>query len=180
MSSDYERLVAKVDALAETLTDRLRESLSCAPGCASCCHVELSVSAVEADAIGAHIAALDDDARTSIAARAERHDGRCVMLDDDSLCSIFAVRPLVCRTQGLPLLYPHDFVPAEAVLARTNRGSITACPLNFRDRVPTEADSIDATRLDTMLALVDRLESERLGAKERDRVAIRELARRAL
>lgn len=176
MASAYDRLVGKVDAETATLSHRLRDSLRCRAGCASCCHVELTVAAVEADAIVAYLADAGADVRESIHGRADRRDGRCVMLDDDDLCSIFPVRPLVCRTQGLPLLYPHDVVPIEAVLARTDRGSITACPLNFEERKPTIDDAIDAARLDTMLGLVDHLDAEARGVSSRPRVALRTIA----
>jgi len=180
MASDYDRLVEKVDSLSAVLTVRLRDELACAPGCASCCHVELTVAAVEADAIRRELDRLPEAARRAIAERADEPPtpgGRCVMLDDASLCSIFPSRPLVCRTQGLPLLYPADFVPADAILVSTPRGAITACPLNFRTRTPSLEDAVDAARVDAMLALVDRLEGERSGTPERPRIGMRELAK---
>lgn len=180
MSSDYGRLVEKVDSLSATLTARCHDQLACAPGCASCCHVELTVAAVEADAIAQELATVSAGSRRRIAERADEGavpGGRCVMLDDDALCAIFPARPLVCRTQGLPLLYPTSFVPIDAVLVKTARGAITACPLNFRTRAPGLDDTVDAERVDAMLALVDRLESDRRGGPARGRVALRDLAR---
>lgn len=178
MSADYRRLVDKVDETTAALSRRLASELACGPGCASCCHVELTVVGVEADAIAAHVATLPLEVRAAIHARATVLDGRCVMLDDRDLCRVFPVRPLVCRTQGLPLLYPEDTIPIEAILRRTPRGAITACPLNFQGEKPNAEDAIDAERMDTMLGLVDRLDARERGI-ERPRTALRDLARSA-
>lgn len=177
MSNDYARLVAKVDALSAGIGATAASELACRAGCASCCMVELGVVAVEADRIREALAHLPAEARAAIRERADAPEGRCVMLDDDDRCAIHPARPLVCRTQGLPLLYPEGFVPEEAVLARTQRGAVTVCPLNFRTRRPEPSEIVDAERLDVMLGLIDRLEAERSGEPAGRRFRLRDLAR---
>lgn len=83
-----------------------RRDIACAKGCAHCCHVWVSVRAPEVlfllpvlrakgrslsiDESLARTAALDVEARRQVAAA-------CPMLGDDSLCQIYATRPLACR-----------------------------------------------------------------------------------
>lgn len=86
----------------------------------------------------------------------EVDDVRCVMLGDDGRCAVYAARPLVCRSQGLPLAYPNDVVPIEAVRARAGDKALVWCPLNFTARPPTGPDLLDAGRLDEALALLNR------------------------
>ncbi|MCU0672558.1 MAG: YkgJ family cysteine cluster protein [Myxococcota bacterium] len=86
----------------------------------------------------------------------EDDDVRCVMLGDDGRCAVYAARPLVCRSQGLPLAYPNDVVPIEAVRARAGDKALVWCPLNFTTRPPTGPDLLDAGRLDEALALLNR------------------------
>lgn len=86
----------------------------------------------------------------------EDDDVRCVMLGDDGRCAVYTARPLVCRSQGLPLAYPNDVVPIEAVRARAGDKALVWCPLNFTARPPTGPDVLDAGRLDEALALLNR------------------------
>lgn len=179
MTTDYDRLVAKVDALCATIEARCVDALACRGGCAGCCQVELTVARVEALAVVQALESLPPVSRAGIAARAAEPPGgtpRCVMLDEHDLCAIHPARPLVCRTQGLPLLYPSGLVPAEAVKLRTNRGEVTVCPLNFRERDPEAPELVDAERIDTLLALVDRLAAERDGTMVGKRFSLRALA----
>lgn len=135
--------------------------MECRAGCTGCCQVQLTVSPVEASAIRDHLASLPAEPRAALATRAasrrpDRPDAPCVMLGDDGRCAIYPARPLICRTQGLPLLYESDLLPAEAVLGRTERGDVTWCPLNFTHAPPEAEDVLDADRIDQMLALVNR------------------------
>lgn len=178
MSDDYERLVEKVDSATSAVAERRARDLACRKGCAGCCHVELTIARVEAERVARAFALLPDAVRAEAHARAEAPpDGRCVMLDAEDACIVHGARPLVCRTQGLPLLYPEGVIPVDAVRLRTSRGDATICPLNFTDSSPAGEDLIDAARIDTMLALIDRLDAEAKGHALESRIAIRELAR---
>ena len=160
MTDDYRRLRDRVDAFAAEVSERRRDDLSCGPGCSACCEAHLSVSAIEAAEVVRALDALAPERREALRARAGREaegDPRCVMLDDDGLCAVYEARPIVCRTQGLPLLYPPGFVPAEAVLGPTPKGDVTCCPLNFTRSQPSARDVLDMGHVDTMLALIGRL-----------------------
>ena len=51
----------------------------------------------------------------------------CPLLVDDQ-CSIYDSRPIICRTQGLPLLYE----------AEDGNSEVDFCPLNFTDENATD------------------------------------------
>ncbi|CAN5699716.1 hypothetical protein BH09MYX1_BH09MYX1_53940 [soil metagenome] len=69
--------------------------LHCARGCSSCCLDELTVFEVEAEPIRR--------LHAELLAHGVPHVGGCAFLDDAGGCRIYAERPYVCRTQGLPL-----------------------------------------------------------------------------
>jgi hypothetical protein len=92
-----------------------------------------------------------------------------VLLDGEDACSIYPARPLVCRSQGLPLRYPSDLVPAEAVRVRLPTGVLTVCPLNFTTRAPLANEALDAERVDQILAVLNHryCEAQGLDASQR-------------
>lgn len=70
--------------------------LQCRQGCVSCCTDGLTVFEVEAGHIRRHHAEL-------LATGTPHAEGACAFLDEGGACRIYAERPYVCRTQGLPL-----------------------------------------------------------------------------
>lgn len=157
--ADYLALRAKVDSFARGVAER-RDDLTCRSGCSGCCHVRLEVSDVEADALRRALQRLvgSDAGRAALSeslARSAATADTCVLLDEDGRCLAYEARPLVCRTQGLPLRYPADTVPVEALSGRAAGGDVTWCPLNFRERRPEPEDVLDAERVDVMLGLVN-------------------------
>jgi len=173
---EYLALVAKVDAFAQAVAARRAEDVRCRAGCSACCEVELSVCGVEAARIAHALVCLDGPTRARIGARAGRR-GRCVMLEDDGRCAVYEARPLVCRTQGLPLAYPEGTLPVATVRARGGADrEITFCPLNFEARGPDAADVLDAERVDRTLALVNLRHAEAHGLAPLARVPLGELA----
>ncbi|MBN8613738.1 MAG: YkgJ family cysteine cluster protein [Deltaproteobacteria bacterium] len=181
----HRALVAKVDAFDVAVRTRRAADMACRAGCSACCGQQLSVCDVEAALLREGIDALDDEARAGLALRLETvgPESACVFLDAAGRCAVYASRPLVCRTQGLPLRYPNGVIPVSAVFLRretvgseTVGSDVTWCPLNFRDAPPSPPDVIDAARVDTMLALSNR---DAGGDAER-RTPLAELARAAL
>jgi hypothetical protein len=80
----------------------------------------------------------------------------CVMLDGDGHCVVYDGRPLVCRTQGLPLRYPVGAFRGDEVSAHGGDGSeLVWCPLNFTKAPPRKEDVVDAERIDSILAVVN-------------------------
>lgn len=101
-------LHAEVETRARHLHVLHAARLHCAEGCSGCCEDDLSVFEVEAAPIRAHHAALLGQGIPHAA-------GGCAFLDGSGACRIYAHRPYVCRTQGLPLrwLEERDGGPVE-------------------------------------------------------------------
>lgn len=181
---EYSALRLKVDAFAGAVSTRRRADLKCQSGCAACCHVQLTVSPVEAAAIRAELATLPAAKQAALRQGLGRakSDRRCVMLLSDDTCAIYAARPLVCRSQGLPLSYPPAQVPAAARLGLLSDGrALTCCPLNFTDpaRPPRSEDALDGERVDVLLSLVNRrfVSVAESGTSPLARYALADLAR---
>lgn len=86
----------EIDREATMLARVHAERLRCRRGCHDCCIDGLTVFTVEADAIR--------DAFPELTATGTPHPaGACAFLDSEGACRVYAVRPYVCRTQGLPL-----------------------------------------------------------------------------
>jgi hypothetical protein len=160
---EYRALVAKVEENLLVLKEEAERSgngLSCHHGCTGCCQVRLSVSPVEAAAVQEAVMALPESERHSLLKNDDPQSGACVMLRPDAAtglsgCAIYESRPLVCRSQGLPLQYPEGLIPAESVRLRTKAGSVTWCPLNFIEAAPPATAILDAARVDQILAVVN-------------------------
>lgn len=159
MSAEYRALQEKVETFVAATSERRKADLRCQKGCEACCHVSLSVGPVEAEAVRAGLRELPADVRERVRLRGQSPasgNPRCVFLEDDGSCAIYAQRPLVCRSQGQALRYPAGFVPEEAVRMRTRAGDVTWCPLNYTNSEPRGEDVLDAERVDQILALVTR------------------------
>jgi hypothetical protein len=111
-----ERLHAEVDARAGALHARHAARLRCRRGCAACCVDELAVFEVEAVRIRARA--------PEVLREAPHPPGACAFLDAAGACRIYAHRPYVCRTQGLPLRWLDPDAPGGPAERRD------VCPLN--------------------------------------------------
>ncbi|WP_141733089.1 YkgJ family cysteine cluster protein [Oligoflexus tunisiensis] len=147
-SSRYQDLVAKVDAKAQEFQERYAQKLQCRKGCSSCCQPHLTVFSVERLAIRDWL--LQRPALIEKLKNQPENPGSCRFLDDQGACQIYPVRPIICRTQGLPLSFK--------VNEQTQRD---VCPLNFeKDDVlalPTDG-VLNLDLLNTLLVLVDQVE----------------------
>jgi Fe-S-cluster containining protein len=100
----YRALVNRVDGFLESVLCRYRHYIQCGPACSTCCQAELTVFPVEAWSIRQGLHGLPAHARLLLLRRgAYPSGGVCAALDKDH-CLIYPIRPLICRTQGFPLL----------------------------------------------------------------------------
>jgi Fe-S-cluster containining protein len=100
------RLHAEIDGHAAALAAQHGARLHCRRGCSACCVDGISVFAVEAERIRAHHAELLTSGEPHAA-------GACAFLAADGACRVYADRPYVCRTQGLPLRWIDEERAAE-------------------------------------------------------------------
>ncbi|MFK7987537.1 MAG: YkgJ family cysteine cluster protein [Sandaracinaceae bacterium] len=154
----YLALRAKLDRFAADVAARQSEHMLCRAGCDGCCHTKLSLSDVEAQVLRDALAAMPAAKRKALSSRSD--EVRCRLLDDAGRCALYDARPLVCRSQGLPLRYPPDTIPVESVRARAADAEVTWCPLNFEDVTPAADDILDAERVDVVLAVINRQVSD--------------------
>jgi uncharacterized protein len=167
---NYRDLVGKVDHLCRGIETEFRAHLACCDGCDSCCR-HLSLFPVEAVALAAALDDLPDNDAERIRERVR--DGgdqpNCPLLEN-SHCLLYAARPIICRTHGLPLL-----------TIREEGRHVDFCPLNFQGvgSLPGSA-VIDLDRLNTALATVNRLfvaEYRGDSSPEMERITIAEALR---
>lgn len=153
----------KVDAAVQAIEQRRADDFACKKGCAHCCVGGLTALPVEA---------------LSIAAFAESHDlevsqpddARCVFLDGEGACQVYPVRPLLCRTHGVPLRGA-----GEAGRKLRVMNDVTVCELNFTLREPKPEDVLDAQRLQALLVVVDQRFRTAIDWQGEGRLALAEL-----
>lgn len=145
--ANYRNLLAKVDLLCRRIEAEFGAQLACRAGCDSCCR-HLSLFRVEAAALAAALNALPAEHAARIRARArEASAGSPCPLLENGRCLLYAARPIICRTHGLPLL----------TIQEGNR-TFDFCPRNFQGigSLPGSA-IIDLDRLNATLAAINAL-----------------------
>jgi hypothetical protein len=159
-------LHAEVDRAAAEVAERQRGRLRCGRGCAACCIDGLTVYEVEAERIRRAHGAL-------LGRGAPHAPGACALLGSEGECRVYADRPYVCRTQGLPLRWLEEERDGGDVAERRD-----VCPLNLEgvplDELPEDACWTIGPVEDRLAALQHALDG---GAGRR--VALRSLFRRS-
>src|SRR5215216_2070982 len=117
VQDELTRLYSELDSLTEPLNRLHSERLQCRRGCSACCVDGLSVYSIEAANIRLHHGDL-------LEAESPHKKGACAFLDEVGGCRIYAHRPYVCRTQGLPLRWIEEIDDETRVEMRD------ICPLN--------------------------------------------------
>ena len=98
-------LHAEVDASAMELARVHAARLECRRGCSACCLDDLTVLGVEAQRIEREFSHVLEEAPGPA--------GGCAFLDEAGGCRVYAARPYICRTQGLPLAMFHEDAEGE-------------------------------------------------------------------
>lgn len=115
----YQNLIFKIDSHCQELEQLYREHLVCKPGCSQCCEVERTVLSMEAYIIEQQLLILSPQKIKRLRKLHKDDDEICPMLLKNR-CVIYPVRPIICRTLGLPILY-HE----------AERAFVDYCRLNF-------------------------------------------------
>ena len=94
---DLQLFYETLSAHTTPLEQKHAACLQCKKGCASCCEDDLEVFGVEAENSRRNFPELLADGQA-------HPEGKCAFLDSEGACRVYAARPYVCRTQGLPLM----------------------------------------------------------------------------
>lgn len=138
----WRQVAQRADAFFADVARLHGDQMACKPGCTECCHPALSVVRVEALAILLALSRLTEAERAPLReAAADAGRARCPLLAPDERCAVYPLRPLICRTHGLPVLEDEG---------------VSLCPLNFRDGIPEDA-VLDGSVLAAQLGVVDAL-----------------------
>ncbi|BCS50573.1 hypothetical protein JUNP479_3353 [Aeromonas jandaei] len=90
--------------LTDELTSKISPITTCKSGCGNCCNINVSITKIEAQLISLHTGKeLNESLPLN---KADFHGEPCTFLIDNK-CSIYAVRPFVCRR--LVSFMPSDY-----------------------------------------------------------------------
>lgn len=176
--SDFRPLQKKAEAEFNRFASKYKKHMTCTMGCSKCCIDDLSVFAWEASIISDWFEELSPQQKQQwkelqqLAPRpeGENQQDACAFLHRGQ-CTIYEVRPTLCRTQGMALQYLEEG-KGEKVIKRD------WCPLNFDDSPigPEPVDDLNLDALNQMLAQAQMIyEQENPDALGPVRVDLREL-----
>ena len=124
---NYQNLIYKIERECRRLEEYYHEHLICKPGCSQCCEVERSVLSIEAYIIEQQLKRFSGARIRKLRNQHRRDDHNCPMLWKN-LCIIYPVRPIICRTHGLPIFY-HE---AEITFVDYCRLNFTRLPDDYK------------------------------------------------
>ena len=161
---NYQALLNKTDAKSAEIVARYPDKINCGRGCHTCCIRGLTVNGIERASIKKYLETRPQlllNVRENV--KNDPHHGqRCSFLDEAGSCMIYEVRPIVCRSHGMPLKIKPELGSQEAKVAQNNSSSadeLDVCPLNFTDMALADVGShyfISLETLNTILVLLNQ------------------------
>ena len=151
----------KIDALSARIESQLAANgmkLACRAGCCNCCRDDLTVTRAEAAVIRKLFPNIGKEKPHEI--------GACAFLDEKGLCRIYAARPYVCRTHGLPL---HLSIPRDEAIELGMVRSEDApedAEIEFRSICELNRDHVDVEALPGGMVLASEIAETQLGLME--------------
>lgn len=124
----------------DKIHEKHKSQMECKKGCSKCCQTDISVFEIEADRMRDWFLALPLEERERLQTlwKTPHQETYCSFLYQDQ-CTVYEARPLICRTQGLPL-----YLSTENLL--------DYCPLNFKEGDPPKEDWLNLERMNTLLS----------------------------
>jgi hypothetical protein len=133
---NLEQLRERVTAHNARVLSAHPTQFSCRKGCAGCCSSERQVNDLEYAALENGFAQLSE-AKKELLKRTNSGED-CPLLIEKA-CALYAERPLICRSHGLPIVME-------------NR--LDVCPLNFEDIDLQSLPDTDLLSVDTLTAIL--------------------------
>ncbi len=156
---NYRALVRRADDHVRAVLTRYGRYITCRKGCDACCRF-LTLFPVEAVALSAAFVELDPESRALIETACAQ-DTACPLLHHHE-CLLYAARPLICRTHGLPICFKEQ-----------DSLKVDFCPENFKGLATLPGDALlDLDQLNTTLAAVNTLFLDSIDADLPDRIPI--------
>ncbi len=115
----YHQLINRIDDEVKKLEKLHTNKMQCKEGCSSCCE-SFGVMDLEFDYIQNYIT--EHNIALPPTLFAQRYRKRCRFLINNR-CTIYPVRPIICRTHGLPILYRSEM---------GDHYQLSVCKLNFK------------------------------------------------
>lgn len=159
----YLQLRTRVDRHVQSVVTRYDEQIACRLGCDKCCVAGLTLVLVEAVVLGRALGIEDERVLLQAGQPPHASEGPCALLDPDGRCRAYRARPLICRTQGIPLAYP-------------DTAALSCCELNFQSLEPHRSAALDMENLETALFAANLAFCRTLDLHPLSRVAIDRLA----
>lgn len=134
---NYLKLRNIVDEKFSGIESKYPLNFKCKNGCSGCCVDGLSVNVVEFMAIKNELVTYHQPFTH------KKTEGKCPFLNESEACTIYSVRPIICRSHGAPTKL-------------ANHKSV--CPLNFSEVALDELeknDFFDLETLNTILATIN-------------------------
>ena len=171
----YDGFAGKLRTFSERAS--LRSDVHCARGCSACCVSGLSVCSLEAARLERALSKVSPEVRERVNAQArEEQREKCVFLLQDA-CAVYDARPMVCRSQGLPLAYAKGTIEPQRRSAEATDGrDLTWCPLNYQDEPPSAAEIVDAETLDRGVGTLNGAFASITGTGAEERRTLRDIA----
>ncbi len=127
----YLELRNRIDLVGQRLELQHKGEMKCRKGCDSCCE-SIGVFPLELDAISFFIE--NEKIQLPKERRFNKYRKSCNFLIN-AACSIYEFRPIICRTQGFPLLYQN---------AVGDGYELSVCHLNFKQHNPMQFNESNA------------------------------------
>jgi Fe-S-cluster containining protein len=134
----YKELLNTIDLHFEKVKQLQKDEMSCSKGCSSCCINDLTVCSIEAHYMKTAITNKNFNMPNT-------DETNCIFLIDNE-CSIYNHRPVVCRTQGLPLLYE----------GHEGEKELSVCEKNFLNNISSES-ILDMEKINTALIMINKM-----------------------
>lgn len=152
-------LYEMIDKFNDQLTQTTKLKSHCKSGCSRCCYVDLNVLEVEIDNIRGWFKNLDEQRKnelrqkwaTALSSTLNFKNiltSSCVFLHEEK-CTIYEARPLICRTQGLALMFSDQ---------STTKKYVDICPLN--EEVLEDIAKSEILNLDLINSLLRSINGE--------------------